>query len=123
MQRAKIAFGIAALVLTTIAGWQFGACELANIQLKDDMHDLASQSGTYIGLSEPKSDEDFRKAVVKCARRYDIELTPDQVTVLRSGSGITATVYLAADYNAPIHLPGYVFTVHFTPASSPRGRS
>lgn len=118
MQRVKIALGIAALAMTTIAAWQLGACEMANIQLKDDLHDLASQSGTYIGLTEPKSDDDFRKAVVKCARRYDIELTPDQITVLRSGTGMTATVYLAADYNAPIHLPGFVFTIHFTPASA-----
>jgi len=118
MRRAKIAIGIAVLAVLAVAGWQVGASELANIQLRENMQDLASQSGTNIGLTVPKSDEDFRNAVVKCARQYEIELTPDQVSVLRRGTGITATVYLSADYKVPIHLPGFVFTVHFTPASS-----
>lgn len=93
MRRAKIAIGFAALAVIAITGWQIGASELANIQLRESMQDLAAQAGTNIGLTVPKSDEDFRNAVVKCARQYEIELTPEQVSVLRRGAGITAIVY------------------------------
>jgi hypothetical protein len=117
MQTVKIALGIAVLGIACVAGWQVGTCELANMELRDDMQDLASQLGTHIGLASPRSDEDFRNAVLNCAKRYEIELTPDQVTVLRTDSGATASIYLAADYTVPIHLPGLFFTIHFTPAS------
>jgi hypothetical protein len=117
MQTVKIAIGIAVLGLVTIAGWQVGTCELANMELRDDMQDLASQLGTHIGLASSRSDEDLRNAVLNRAKRYKIELMPDQVIVLRTDSGATGTIYLAVDYTVPIHLPGFFFTIHFTPAS------
>jgi hypothetical protein len=117
MQWAKILVGIAVFGFACLAGWRVGACELANMQLRDDMQDMASQSGTHIGLTNPRSDEDFRNAVVACAKSREIELAPDRVTVLRSGSGATATMYLAADYIVPVHLPGLLFTLHFRPTS------
>lgn len=120
MQTLKIILGLALLVLVSIAGWQIGASELANIKLRDDMQDLASQLGSRIGLTTPSSDEDFRNAVVAKARQYDIQLAPEQVTVQRTGSGVTATIYLAANYTVPIHLPGFSFTLHFTTESDKR---
>jgi hypothetical protein len=117
MLRVKIAVALVVLGVVSTAGWKVGACELANMQLRDDMHDMASQSGTHIGLTDPRSDEDFRNAVLDSAKRYQIGLAPDQVTVVRNGSGVTSTMYLAADYTVPIHLPGFSFTLHFTPKS------
>lgn len=54
------------------------------------------------------------------ARQYDIGLAPDQVTVQRTGSSVTGTIPIGADYTVPIHLPGFSLTVHFTPASGMR---
>ena len=90
--------------------WQIGSCEPASFELRDDMKDLASQLGVRIGLSSSNTDDQFRTAVVAKARRYNIELTPDQVTVEHTGSGIKGSIYLRADYTVPIHLPGFDFT-------------
>jgi len=117
MRRVKFVLGLAVLVFVSIAGWQIGACEVANIRLRDDMQDMASQSGVRIGLTSARSDDDLRNAVLNKARQYDIELAPEQVTVQRTGSSVTGTISLAADYTVPIHLPGFSFTLHFTPES------
>ena len=116
----KLVLVLAVLVFVSIAGWQIGACEVANIRLRDDMQDLASQSGVRIGLTTARSDDDFRNAVLGKARQYDIDLAPDQVTVRRTGSSVTGTISIGADYTVPIHLPGYSFTLHFTPESGVR---
>ena len=117
MNRFKVLSVLAIVALAAIVGWQVAACELANIELRDDMKDLASQLGGRIGFTPPSSDEDFRQAVIAHALKYGIELTPQQVTVVRSGTGVAADIYLAADYTAAIHLPGLNFALHFTPSA------
>jgi len=44
-------------------------------------------------------------------------LTPNQVTVRRTGEGVSAVIYLAADYTEPVNLPGLSFNLHFTTTS------
>jgi hypothetical protein len=117
MRNVKIIVGLAILFLIGSAGWQIGACELANIELHDDMKDMASQLGGRIGLTSFSSDEDFRNDVLRKALKYDIPLAPEQVTVQRTGEGLESRIYLAADYTVPIHLPGLSFQIHFTPES------
>jgi len=117
MRKVKIFIGIAVFVGMVVVGWQIGSCELANIELQDDMQDLAAQAGTRIGFVEPRSDEDLRRAVMRKAKEHDIVLDPDQVRVQRTGSGDTSSVYLAADYTALVKLPGGSFTLHFTPST------
>jgi hypothetical protein len=120
MRTVKIILGLAVLGCFLIAGWQIGACEVANIRLRDDMQDLASQSGVRIGLTNARSDDDFRNAVLDKARQYGIDLAPNQVTVQRTGSSVTGTLSIGADYAVPIQLPGFSFTLHFTPESGVR---
>jgi hypothetical protein len=120
MRNLKIASGLAALALILIVGWQLGAALLANIELRDDMEDLASQLSLHVGLDAPISDDQFRAAVVNKAKRYDIDLEPDQVTVQRTGYGPHDTIYLEASYAVPIRLPGYIFRMRFTPESGKR---
>jgi hypothetical protein len=116
MGTIKIILGLAVLLLLAV-GWQFGSRELANIELQDEMHDLASQAGTRVGLVAPNSDDDLRGAVVRKAKQHDIELQPEQVTVQRTGSEDKQTLYLAANYTVPIVLPGFSFALHFTASS------
>lgn len=118
MRGVKFVLGLAVLVFVSIAGWQIGACEVANIRLRDDLQDMA---GVRIGLTSVRSDDDFRNAVLNKARQYDIELAPEQITVQRTGSSVTGTISLAADYTVPIHLPGFSFTMHLTPESGVKG--
>lgn len=120
IRQIKIIAFIAVLLLLCSAGWQIGKCELVNIELRDDMHDMASQLGARIGLTKIYSDEDFRNEVMRKAKKYDIQLQPEQVTVLREGEGVEARMYFAADYTVPIQLPGFSFRLHFNPESGQR---
>jgi ABC-type sugar transport system substrate-binding protein len=117
VSKIKIILALAVLALIAVAGWQVASCELANIELRDDMKDLASQLGGRIGLTPPSSDEDFRQAVIAHAQKYGIELAPEQVTVQRNGSATNANIYLAADYTRTVDLAGFSFSLHFTPAA------
>jgi hypothetical protein len=117
MRKVAIILGSGVLLVAIIAGYQIGACELADIELQDEMQDLASQLGTRIGLSQLNSDEELRSAVIRKAQQHGIKLGPEHVTVEHMGSGSTSTLHLAADYTAPINLPGFSFTLHFTPAT------
>jgi len=120
VRQLKVIAAIAILFVLCSAGWQIGKWELANVELRDDMHDMASQLGARIGLTKIYSDEDFRDEVMRKARKYDIQLTPEQVTVLRDGEGVEARMYFAADYTVPIQLPGFSFRLHFNPESGKR---
>jgi hypothetical protein len=121
MRRIAIILGIAVLVLATLAGWRIGACELANMNFQDDLHDLASQVGTHIGFAAPISDEEMALSVIHKAKERGIDLQPNQVTVRRTSSGETSTLYLAADYTVPVNLAFFSFNLHFAPSSDKKG--
>jgi hypothetical protein len=118
--KLKIFVALAALILMSNVGWQVGKCELTSVELHDDMKDMASQLGPRIGYGNAKSDDDFRDAILRKAKGYDIPLEPEQITVQRIGEGFKAYMYLAADYTVPIHAPGISFQLHFTPESGPK---
>jgi hypothetical protein len=109
--------GLAVLGLVLSLGWQIAASEIADRQLREDLHDMASQAGAKIGLLQFGSIDDFRDAVIRSAKQHGIVLAPNQVTVHRTGAGVNAVVYLAADHTEPVELPGFSFNLHFTTTS------
>jgi hypothetical protein len=115
----KLKFGlcIGVVVLAAMAGWQIGSSELANVELLDDLHDMASKLDTRIGFSAPKSDDDYRNEVIRRADQHGIVLQPREVMVERHGSGESETISLAVDYKVPVRVPGFAFALHFTPRS------
>lgn len=117
MRRITIVLGTAALILAVLPGWQIGACELANMNLQEDLRDLASRAGIHVGLVTPTSDEDVSLAVIRKAKDHGTELNPTQVTVRRTNLGATSTLYLAADYTVTVNLLFFSFNLHFTPSS------
>ena len=117
MRNLKIIAALAILIVGGSVGWQIAACELANVELRDDMRDMASQLAGRIGLTSFSSDEDLRNDILHKAKKYDIQLSPEQVTVQRAGEGLESKIYLAADYTVAIRLPGLSFEVHFNPQS------
>lgn len=118
MRIVKLILGLAVLALAVVAGWQIASCEVANMELHEDLRDLAAQTGAYIGLNSFNTDEDFRNAVIRAAKRYEIQLEPGQVTVQRTGTAQAPIIYLAADYNVRVKLAGFSFTLHFRPSSA-----
>jgi len=117
MRMGRIILVLAFLALLVSTGWQFGACELANLELQDDLKDLAALNSTRIGLSNPKSDDDLRQAVIEKAQDHGIALDPNQITVERGGTAESPRAYLAVRYKVRITLPGYTFTLRFRPTS------
>jgi hypothetical protein len=112
--------GLAAVIgFVVVAGWQVGSREVANYQLQEDLHDMASQLGARIGFNAPRSDDDYRELVMRKATEYHIDLQAHQVTVQRTDAGKeTATIYLAVDYVAPVNLPGFSWGLHLTASST-----
>jgi hypothetical protein len=117
MKKITFIVGILVLALAVSAGWQIAANDLANRQLEENLRDLASRNAEHIGLSAPTTDDDLRNSVIHDAKELDIPLDPDQVTVLHTGEGKSSAVHLTADYTARVRLPGFSFTLHFTPSS------
>jgi len=118
MGKAKLILGLAVLALPGVASWRIASCELANIELREEMRDLAAQVGSRIGLTPQSTDEDFRRAVIRKAEEHEIQLEPEQVTVQRTGTVEAPIMYLAADYKVRVKLLGFSFAFHFTPSSA-----
>lgn len=119
MRRIKAIVVVAALALGVMAGWKVGWYEVANLELQEDMRDLATDTGFRYAVS--RSDDELRNTVIRKARGYDLDLKPSQVTVQHRSSGNVSTIYLVADYSEPVDLPGgYSFVLHFTPSSAKR---
>jgi len=106
------------LIVVLFAGWQFSKPLVANYLLQDELHDLAAQAGTRIGLLRPNSDDDLRTLVVQKAASHDIALEPSQIVVRRGGTSEAPTSYLAADYTVDVRLAVFTSTLRFTPSST-----
>jgi|ERR1019366_9757174 hypothetical protein len=119
MRKIALVLGLAALALAAIAGWQISSFYLANIELRGDMKDLATQGGAQIGLTSPSSDEELVNAVVGKAKDLGIQLAPEQVTVERTRAAEKSVVYLSTDYEQHVNLLVSSFALHYS-ASSPQ---
>src|SRR5215472_16062455 len=114
--KVKVAVGILVAVLVVWLGWQIGACELANTELRDDLRVVAAQMGARIGLEAPSSDEELKKEVINRAAGHDIELEPGQIAVKRTTG--TPPIELMVDYTAKVKLGVWSFDMDFTTTSA-----
>jgi len=110
---------LAVMGVAIYAACQVGSVYLANEQLREDMKDLSSLTGTRIGLVDPRSPDQLRDRVVAKAAEHGIHLEPAQVNVERAGEGKDGSIYLSTAYDAPVNVFGQSWTVHLT-AASPR---
>jgi hypothetical protein len=107
----------AIIVLAGFAAYQDGASEIANIQLRNDLHDLDSKLDTRIGLAAPKTDDDYRNLIIRRASTHGISLDASEITVERTGAGDNETITLSADYTVSLKTPGFAYPRHFTASS------
>ncbi len=105
------------LALLVSTGWQLAGCELANLELREDLKDIGSLVGTRIGMTDVRSDEYLRQAVIRKAAEHNIVLVPEQVTVERVGTSEAPVIYITADYTARVDLAGKTVLLHFTPTN------
>jgi hypothetical protein len=117
MGTIKAIVGFLVIVGLVYAGFQIIPPELGNYSFQDDLRNIS-----MVGGANPhQTDQDLLDAVMKKAQEHDITLAPDHVTIQRIGSPGAPAVYVAADYNVLVTLPGYSFTLHFTPSSGNKG--
>ncbi|HWY05051.1 MAG TPA: hypothetical protein VNX60_15350 [Candidatus Acidoferrum sp.] len=117
MGTTKAIIGFLVIVGAIYAAFQILPPELSNYSFQDDLKNVAITGG-----ADPrKTDQELVDAVIKKAQEHQITLAPENVTVQRIGTPGTLAVYVAADYSVPVSLPGYSFTLHFTPSSGNKG--
>src|SRR2546430_16900390 len=88
MGKVKLILGLAVLALAGVAGWRVASCELANIELREGMRDLAGQVGSRIGVTPQSTGEDFRRAGIRQDEEHGIELETEQVTQQHTGHNV-----------------------------------
>jgi len=117
MGTVKAIVGVLVIVACIYCLFQIVPPELSNYSFQDDLKNVA-----MIGGSNPHTtDQELIDQVVKKALDHQITLAPEAVTVQRIGTPGSPAVYVAADYSVPVNLPGYSFTLHFTPSSGNKG--
>jgi hypothetical protein len=111
-----IILAVTLLALSTIT--QIGLAEWQNLQFQDELHDLSANLSENTGVVVPRTDDELRMLIVHKAGERGIDLDPKRITLQRTGSEKWHTFYLAVEYDAPIRLPGYFFSLHFAPSST-----
>jgi hypothetical protein len=117
MGTVKAIVGLLVIVASIYALFQVVPPELANYSFQDDLKNVAMMGGSNPHIT----DQELTDQVVKKALDHQITLAPEAVTVQRIGTPGAPAVYVAADYSVPVNLPGYSFTLHFTPSSGNKG--
>jgi len=113
MGAIKALVGFLLVVAAIYAGFQIIPPELSNYSFQDDLRNIAMMGG-----ANPRTtDQEILDSVVKKAAEHQIVLKPEQVTVQHIGTPGAPAVYVGVDYVVPVSLPGYDFTMHFTPSS------
>jgi len=116
MATLKLCFGIGVLAAIILLAIRVIPPFFSNYQFEDSIKTEALQS-TYTTRTE----DAIRDSVIKHARDYDIELTPEQVHVSRTGGFGSGSLIIEADYTVPLDLPGYSTTLNFHASSKNRG--
>ena len=117
MGTVKAIVGFLAIIGVVYAGFQIIPPELNNYSFQDDLRNIAMVAGSNLH----QSDQELVDSVMRKAREHEIPLAPEQVTVQHFGTPGSLAIYVAADYNVPVSLPGYSFSLHFTPSSGNKG--
>jgi hypothetical protein len=116
MGTVKAIIGFLLIIGVIYCGFQIIPPELTNYSFQDDLRNIA-----MVGGANPhQTDQELIDAIMKKAREHDITLAPEQITVQRIGTPGAPAVFVAADYSVSVSLPGYSFSLHFTPSSGNR---
>lgn len=117
MGTIKAIGGLVAVIALIYAGFQIIPPELSNFSFQDDLRTIAMMGG-----ANPRTtDQELVDQVLRKAQDHQIALTAEHVIVQRIGTPGAPAVYVGADYTVPVSLPGYSFTLHFTPNSGNKG--
>lgn len=106
-------FGFLVFVAVMIGLFQLVPPMMANYSFQDDLKTVALMDAANL----QKNEDDIRLDVLKKAKEHELPISEKQITVQRINTPGVLGIYVAADYNVPVSLPGYSFDMHFTPNS------
>src|SRR5215469_13896970 len=112
MGTVKAIGGLLLIIAVIYSCFQIIPPELTNYSFQDDLRNIAMTGGA----NPHETDQELLDSVMKKALDHQIALAPEQVTIQRIGTPGAPAVYVAADYSVPVTLPGYSFSLHFTPS-------
>lgn len=112
----KLVLTFVALAALALVGLKVVPPCYANYQFEDSLKSDALQA-TYSN----RSVEELRTLVIKRALENDIQLTPQQVHITRTGGFGTGTLEIDAQYSVPLEFPGYSTKLDFHPSTSNKG--
>jgi hypothetical protein len=117
MGTVKAIVGFLVIIGVVYSGFQVIPPEMNNYSFQDDLRNIA-----MLGGSNPHAtDQELLDSVLKKAQEHGITLAPENVILKRIGTPGAPAVYVGVDYSVPVSLPGYSFTLHFTPSSGNQG--
>jgi hypothetical protein len=113
----KACLGFLAIAAVFVGLFQIAPPMLNNYSFQDDLKTVAMMDSSNL----QKTDDDIRNDVLKKVKERDLPIEAKQITVQHINTPGLSAVYVAADYNVTISLPGYSFDMHFTPNSGNKG--
>jgi hypothetical protein len=106
---------LALFVIAVAIGWQFGSAYLDNIELHDDVRDVAAQNGVNIGLYSPRTDDEVRQELIRTAAEHGLRLQPDQISLQKYVNAGAHRIWydVTVDYTVRVNLLVCSYTLHF----------
>lgn len=111
MKTLKALIGLVLVVGGSYYGYLLLPVYINNYQLQDYI-----ESEARINTYTNKTEQDIKEGLIKEARNDDIELKPEDITVVR-GSG---ELQISCSYSVHVDLPGYPLDLQFHPSSKSR---
>ncbi|HUJ82053.1 MAG TPA: hypothetical protein VLW83_09220 [Candidatus Acidoferrales bacterium] len=115
MRKIVLLAVLATAVIAGYIGLQFASAYIDNIELHDDVRDVAAQNGVNIGLNSPKTDDEVRMEVVRTAAEHGLHLRPDQINLQKYVNADVHRIWydVTVDYTVRVNLLVCSYTLHF----------
>jgi hypothetical protein len=113
MGTLKAFLGIGVVAVAIYVSWMLIPPYFANYQFEDDLHNIAINN-TYGNRTE----DDIKEIIMGKAKAYDINLTKDEVKVVKSGPVNAGSLAIDVDYSIHVDIPGYPVDLHFHPSTA-----
>ena len=116
MGSIKLFAGVALIGAVIVLGLFLIPPYFANYQFQDE---IKTQALTLTYTS--KSEDEIRQIIYKKATDMEIPISPQQITVERTGSQGTGNLFIDASYTVHVNLPGYPFDLPLHATTSNKG--
>jgi len=116
MGTLKLAVGVALIASIVVVGLYVIPPYFANYQFEDDIKNEA-MTLTYTN----KSEDEIRQIIYKRASDLEIPLSPQEITVQRTGTMGAGSLVIQANYTVHVNLPGYPFDLPLEAGTKNKG--